>query len=165
MLTRGETAGVVAGLVAALVVVGSGRWADPAHPPAPWAERRRAVAGLGLVVAGVAVVAVPNLAFGQHALPNSVVLKTLTDRGGEIADRTVAASLDRLLSDPWLTVIVVLAEAVVVAARRGVARAALFLAVVALVPVVAHAVSGSIAYNPLVGLEASGAMVGSLAPG
>lgn len=108
----------------------------------------RAVAGLGLVVAaGVAVVAVPNLALGRHALPNSVVLKTLTDRGGEDADRTFAASLDRLLSDPWLTPIVVLAAAVVVAARRGVARAALFPAVVALVPVVAHVVSGSVSYD------------------
>jgi hypothetical protein len=102
---------------------------------------------LGLVAAAaVAAVAVPNLAFGQHALPNSVVLKTLTDRGGE-ADRTVAASLDRLLSDPWLAVTVVLAAAVVVAARRGLARAALFPAVVALVAVAAHVVSASVSYD------------------
>ena len=120
MLTRGETAGVVGGLAVALVVVGSGRWADPDHPPASWAERRRAVAGLGgVAAASVVAVAVPNLAFGQHALPNSVVLKALTDRGGGGDDRTVAASLDRLLSDPWLTMIVVLAAAVVVAARRA----------------------------------------------
>jgi hypothetical protein len=76
-----------------------------------------------------------------------VVLKTLTDRGGGDADRSVAASLDRLLSDPWLTVIVVLAAAVVVAARRGAVRAAVFPAVVALVAVVAHVVAGSVSYD------------------
>jgi len=147
LLTRGETAGVVGGLAVALVVVGSGRWADPDDPPASWAERRRAIAGLGgVVAAALAAVAVPNLAFGQHALPNSVVVKTLTGRGGD-NDRTVAASLDRLLSDPWLTVIVVLAAAVIVASRRGTARAALFPAVVALVAVVAHVASASVSYD------------------
>jgi hypothetical protein len=144
MLTRGETAGVVLGLGAGLVVVGMAGWADPARPAAAWADRRAAIVRLCLAAAGaVGSVALLNLAFGQHALPNSVVLKTLTSRGGE-TDRSIAAAFDRLLSDPWLTVIVILAAGVVVGARRGVARPALFPAVVALVAVTAHAVAASV---------------------
>ncbi len=149
LLARGETAGVVVAMCAGLVVVGSSGWADPLHPPAPWRERRGAIVGLGLVSLGaVGAIAVVNLAFGQHALPNSVVLKTLTDRGGGPgADRTIAAAFDRLVSDPWLTVTVILAAAVIVAARRGFARPALFPAVVVLVAVPVHVMSGSVSYD------------------
>lgn len=149
LLTRGETAGVVVGICAGLVVIGSSRWVDPVDPPAPWRERRRAIIRFGLVSGGaIGVIAAVNLAFGQHALPNSVVLKTLTDRGGGAgADRTIAAAFDRLLSDPWLTVTVIIAAAVVVGARRGFARAALFPAIVVLVAVPAQVMSGSVSYD------------------
>src|SRR5690606_10085773 len=99
--TRYETGGVVVALAVGLAVAGLGPWRDPDTPPAPARRRVGAVAALAAtaaaVVGGVGAV---SLAFGQGLLPNSVVLKSVGDRGD--TRRSPAAALERLVGDPLL---------------------------------------------------------------
>src|SRR5690606_7315466 len=115
--TRFETAGVAVALAAGLVAVGVQGWHDPAAPPPPLPQRLRGAAAVASAAAGtIAVFGSIGLAFGQEVLPNSVLIKTIGDRGD--ARRTVAAALDRLVSDPLLVVFVLIAVAVLATTRR-----------------------------------------------
>jgi hypothetical protein len=134
--TRGETGFVTVALAAGLVVAGCRGWHDPAAPPAAWRRRQSAIVGLGAATAvPLAVFGAVNLAYGQELLPNSVVLKSIGDRGD--TRRSLGAAAERLVSDPLLVALVVLAVAVLVLARRGggdhaLQRRAVFPAVVVL---------------------------------
>ena len=143
-LARPESAAVALGLAAALLAA-----ARPAL--APRAARVRAGAGLVLAAgAGLALTAALNLAFGQGPLPNSVILKSVGDRGD--TGRSVGAALGRLGTDPWLAAAGVVGLVVVVAAgaraRRGRGAGALgparFPAVAVLVVAVMHAELGAV---------------------
>ncbi|HET6950792.1 MAG TPA: hypothetical protein VFI47_10475 [Acidimicrobiales bacterium] len=155
--TRGESAFVAVGLGVGLLAVGLPGGRDPSAAPASRARRWRAVAGLGATVAGALLaLGLVNLAFGQEILPNSVVLKSLGDRGD--TRRSPAAAVERLWSDPWLATLAVVAAVVVAAvlarSRRGPAAAgptlrpaffpAFFPAVVTLVAVLLHVELGAV---------------------
>jgi len=147
--TRYETGGVVVALAVGLAVAGLGPWRDPDTPPAPARRRVGAVAALAAtaaaVVGGVGAV---SLAFGQGLLPNSVVLKSVGDRGD--TRRSPAAALERLVGDPLLVAFAVVAVAVLaataVARRRGrvVPGGAAFPAAVTLVAILVHAELGAV---------------------
>jgi hypothetical protein len=154
--TRGETGFVAVALAAGLVVAGCHGWHDPAAPPAAWRRRRAAIAGLGAATAvPLAVFGALNLAYGQELLPNSVVLKSLGDRGD--TRRSLGAAAERLVSDPLLVALVVLAVTVLVLARRGegdrsLQRRAVFPAAVTLVAVLLQVELGGV--EPLLRYQA-----------
>jgi hypothetical protein len=115
--TRGESGFVAVALAVGLVAVGVGGWHDPRHPLAPLRARVAAGVGLGAAAgAALGVFGVVNLAYGQEILPNSVILKSLGDRGD--TRRSPAAFAERLLADRVLVALVVVAIVVLVAARR-----------------------------------------------
>jgi hypothetical protein len=147
--TRFESAALVAALAAGLAAVGVRGWHDPAAPPPPGRRRLRGVAGLALAAGTtIAVSGAVNLAFGQEILPNSVVLKSLGDRGD--TRRSLGAAVERFLSDPLLVAFAVVAVLVLVLTRRAAVRhrpvpsAAVFPAVVTLVATAAHAELGAV---------------------
>ncbi len=114
---RGETSFVAVALAVGLLGVGVRGWYDADRPPAPRRNRIRAGLGLGLASGGaLAVFGAVNVAFGQAVLPNSVILKSLGDRGD--IRRSPLAALDRLGSDKLLVALVIVAVAVLVVARR-----------------------------------------------
>ncbi len=147
--TRYETGGVVVALAAGLVVAGLPAWRDPGAPPAP--GRRRVRAAAALAATGAAVVGAlgaVGLAFGQGLLPNSVVLKSVGDRGD--TRRSLGAAAERLVSDPLLVAFAVVAAAVLVATavarRRGTAvpGGAAFPAAVTFVAILVHVELGAV---------------------
>ncbi|HEX5946457.1 MAG TPA: hypothetical protein VFY82_09280 [Acidimicrobiales bacterium] len=135
----------------AVALVAAARWADPPVRSAAEGCRvgARPLVGLSAAAAGtIAVTAAWNLAHGQRILPNSVVVKSLGDRGD--ARRSVAAAIERLLDDPLLVACVLVAVAVLVVAWRGavpsrrVVAAAVFPAVVTLVAITAQVWLGAV---------------------
>lgn len=120
--TRGETTFVALALAVALLAVEVRGWHDTERPPASRRSRLLAGAGLGASAAGaLAAFGVVNLAYGQEILPNSVILKTLGDRGD--TRRSLGAALDRLGSDQLLValLLVTMVVLVVAACRPGAA--------------------------------------------
>ncbi len=152
---RGETTFVALALAAGLVAVGWRRWRDDGYPSASLRTRLAAGVGLGAsAAAALAVSAAVNLAFGQEILPNSVVLKSLGDRGD--TRRSLGAAWERLMTDHLLAAFLLVAVVVLVVAavRRsgpGDLRPALFPAVVTTVAILVHvelgAVEGSARYE------------------
>jgi hypothetical protein len=147
--TRFETGGLVLALGAALLAVGVPGWHDAAAPPPPRRQRLRgALALVGASAGTVALFGAVGLAFGQEILPNSVLLKSIGDRGD--TRWTVGSALERLAADPLLVAFVVIAVAVLVATRRAAAQGrplpagAAFPAVVAVVAALVHAHLGAI---------------------
>ena len=127
----------------------SARWSDGSVAPgaaAGWRSRAGALAGLALSSAGaIAVTAAVNLAYGQRALPNSVVLKSLGDRGD--TRRSIGAMAERLTSDPLLVafaLVAVIALVLAVRFRGGTPAAAVFPAVVTLAAITAHVWFGAV---------------------
>jgi hypothetical protein len=152
---RGESTFVALALAAGLVAVGWRRWRDDGYPTA--SLRTRLAAGIGLgasAAAALAVFAVVNLSFGQEILPNSVILKSLGDRGD--TRRSLGAAWERLMGDHLLGAFLLVAVVVLVVAavRRpgpGDLRPAVFPAVVTTVAILVHielgAVEGSSRYE------------------
>ena len=144
---RGESTFVALALAIGLLAVGVRAWHDPAHPPAPRATRVRAGLGLGLAsAAALGLFGAINLAYGQSLLPNSVILKSLGDRGDP--RRSPAAAVDRLLTDRLLVALLIVAVVVLVAAWRRPPGdrdlvPAVFPAVVTMVAVVTQAELGA----------------------
>jgi len=144
---RGESSFVAVALAVGLLGVGLRGWYDPDRPPAPRWNRIRAGLALGVAsAAAIAVFGAINIAFGQALLPNSVILKSLGDRGD--TRRSPLAALDRLTSDKLVVALVIVAVVVLVAARRRrpTARAwlpAVFPALVTLVTIALQAELGA----------------------
>jgi hypothetical protein len=153
--TRGETTFVALALAAGLLAVGWRRWSGDGYPVASLRARLAAGVGLGVsAAAALAVFAAVNLAFGQEILPNSVILKSLGDRGD--TRRSLGAAWERLMGDHLLGAFLLVAVVVlVVAARRrpgpGDLRRALFPAAVTAGAILVHielgAVEGSSRYE------------------
>jgi hypothetical protein len=145
---RGETTFVAVALAAALVAVGWRRWRSAGYPSA--SLRTRLVAGVGLGAsagAALAVFGAVNLVFGQEILPNSVILKSLGDRGD--TRRSFGAAWERLMADHLLGAFLLVAVVVlVVAARRrsgpGDLRPAVFPALVTGVAILVHIELGAV---------------------
>ena len=134
-----------------LALVAASRWTDPSAGPEAGGARRlmRPFVGLSAAAAGtVGVTAAWNLAYGQRILPNSVVVKSLGDRGD--TRRSVGAAVERLLDDPLLVACALVAVAVLVVARRSgeparqEVAAAVFPAVVTLVAITAQVWVGGV---------------------
>ena len=114
---RGESTFVAVGLAVGLLAVGLPGWHDPARPPARRRERVGAGLGLGLAsAAALGLFGAINLAYGQSLLSNSVILKSLGDRGDP--RRSPAAFYERLTSDRLVVVLLALAVVVLVAVWR-----------------------------------------------
>ena len=114
---RGESTFLAVALAVGLLAAGVRAWHDPAHPPAPTSSRVRAGLGLGLAsAAALALFGAINLAYGQSLLPNSVILKSRTDRGDP--RRSPLAFYERLTSDRLVVVLLLVAVVVLVAAWR-----------------------------------------------
>jgi hypothetical protein len=152
---RGETTFVALALAGGLVAVGWRRWRTDDWPRASLRSRLAGGVGLGLsAAAALAVFAAVNLSFGQEILPNSVILKSLGDRGD--TRRSLGAAWERLMGDHLLGALLLVAVVVLVVAslrrsRLGDLRPAVFPALVTTVAILVHielgAVEGSSRYE------------------